>query len=267
MHLSALYRYPLKSAMGERLQASPVDELGLHGDRRWMLVDADSGRFLSQRVLPAMTRLQARWQSEQQLLLSAPEMSPLLVDLPAADQALRSVSVWKDELNVPDAGDAAADWASRLLGRACRLVYVPAHRTRQVDRRYAGDGRRVAFADGFPVLLIGQASLEDLSARVGRPLEMRRFRPNLVIDGSLPYAEDGWRRIRIGEVEFQVVKPCTRCAITTLDPDTGERSVDLEPLATLQTYRRGEKGVMFGQNLLVEGEGRLEVGMPVELLN
>ncbi len=266
MHLSALYRYPLKSAMGESLQASPVDGLGVLGDRRWMLVDAANGRFLSQRVLPAMTRLQALWQGERQLLLSSPEMSPLRVDVPGADQALRSVSVWKDELCVPDAGDAAANWASSLLGRACRLVYVPASRARQVDRRYADEGRRVAFADGFPILLIGQASLEDLSARVGRPLDMRRFRPNLVIDGGLPYAEDGWRRMRIGEVEFQRVKPCTRCAITTLDPDTGERSRDLEPLATLQTYRRSEKGVLFGQNLLVEGAGRLEVGMPVELL-
>ena len=266
MHLSALYRYPLKSASGEALLSAEVDGLGLHGDRRWMLVDEQTGRFLSQRGLPAMARLLARWQGDSHLLLDAAQMPPLRVAVPAANQNLRRVSVWQDELEVPDAGDAAAEWLSRLLGQACRLVHVPVERARQVDARYAPPGERVAFADGFPLLLIGQASLDDLCARVGRPLEMRRFRPNLVIDGGAPYAEDGWRRIRIGSLELRLVKPCSRCVIPTLDPDTGERSADLEPLATLQRYRRGEGGVLFGQNLLVTGSGRLEVGMPVELL-
>lgn len=266
MHLSALYRYPLKSAIGEPLERSRVDGLGLHGDRRWMLVDAESGRFLSQRALPRMTQLLARWQGEERLRLSAPGLAPLEVAVPDAGASARPVSVWDDALQVPDAGDEAADWVSQLLGRPCRLVYLPPERARQVSRKYAEPGERVAFADGFPLLLIGQGSLDDLSERVGRPLEMRRFRPNLVIAGGAPYAEDGWKRIRIGELILRPVKPCTRCIITTLDPDTGERSADQEPLATLARYRKGEKGVMFGQNLLVEGEGWLEVGMPVELL-
>ena len=266
MHLSSLYRYPLKSAIGEALDRSTVDGLGLHGDRRWMLVDAESGRFLSQRVLPRMTQLLARWQGEDHLSLSAPGMPSIRVRVPGADAAARAVSVWDDALQVPDAGDEAAEWASQLLGRSCRLVHLPPERARQVSPKYAEPGERVAFADGFPLLLIGQASLDDLSARVGRPLDMRRFRPNLVITGSAPFAEDGWKRIRIGELILRPVKPCTRCIITTLDPDTGERSPDQEPLATLARYRKGEKGVMFGQNLLVDGQGWLEVGMPVELL-
>ena len=266
MQLAALYRYPLKSAIGESLERVWADGLGLAGDRRWMLVDAESGRFLTQRVLPQMTQLLARWQGEDHLRLSAPGMAALDVAIPGAQAPLRQVSVWKDDVEVPDAGDPAAEWASRLLGRACRLVYLPPEQARQVEMKYAEAGQRVVFADGFPLLLIGQASLDDLSARVGRPLEMRRFRPNLVVTGSEPYAEDDWRRIRIGELILRPVKPCTRCIITTLDPDSGERSTDQEPLATLARYRKSDKGVMFGQNLLVEGKGWLEVGMPVELL-
>ena len=124
----------------------------------------------------------------------------------------------------------------------------------------------MAFADGYPLLLIGQASLEDLSQRVGRPLEMLRFRPNLVIEGCEAYAEDGWKRLRIGDLEFRVVKPCSRCIMTTVDPQTGERDADREPFATLQKYRSEADGAMFGQNLVNDGNGRLEVGMPVTIL-
>ena len=164
------------------------------------------------------------------------------------------------------AGDAAAEWLSAFIGRPCRLVQVPEARARQVDTGYAQPGDKVAFSDGFPLLLIGQASLDDLSARVGRPLEMLRFRPNLVIEGSAPYAEDGWKRIRIGELEFEVAKGCSRCILTTIDPQTGERSADREPLSTLKTYREREGDVYFGQNLLPRGVGELRVGMPVEVL-
>lgn len=266
MHLSGLYRYPLKSAAGESLQETRLDALGVLGDRRWMVVDAESGRFLTQRLLAQMTQLRARWQGTERLLLSAPGMADLLVVVPGPQAALRGVTIWRDSLQVPDAGDAAALWLSQLLGRACRLVQVPEARARQVDTGYAEVGEKVAFADGFPLLLIGQASLDDLSARVGRPLEMLRFRPNLVVIGSEPYAEDGWKRIRIGELEFRVVKGCSRCIMTTLDPQTGERSADREPLSTLKGYRERGGEVYFGQNLIACGEGRLALDMPVEVL-
>jgi len=266
LHLSGLYRYPLKSAAGESLQETRLDALGVLGDRRWMVVDAESGRFLTQRLLAQMTQLRARWQGAEQLLLSAPGMPDLLVAVPGPQAALRGVTIWRDSLQVPDAGDTAALWLSQWLGRACRLVQVPEARARQVDTGYAEPGEKVAFADGFPLLLIGQASLDDLSARVGRPLEMLRFRPNLVVAGSAPYAEDGWTRIRIGELEFRVVKGCSRCIMTTLDPQTGERSADREPLSTLKGYREREGEVYFGQNLIACGEGRLALDMPVEVL-
>ncbi|VXC67049.1 conserved hypothetical protein [Pseudomonas sp. 8Z] len=266
LSLSQLYRYPLKSGQAESLQRSAVNGLGLVGDRRWMVVEAANGRFISQRLLPQMSQLSALYNPRGGLTLSAAGHGRLDVALPEPEQNLRSVTVWRDSLQVPDAGDEAAAWLSELLGRACRLVQVPEARTRQVDTAYAQPGDRVAFADGFPLLLIGQASLDDLAQRVGQPLSMLRFRPNLVVVGSQPYAEDGWKRIRIGEVEFDVAKGCTRCILTTVDPQSGERSADREPLTTLKTYREREGEVYFGQNLLPRGIGELQVGMPVEVL-
>lgn len=266
MHLSALYRFALKSGSAESLEAGGCDALGLIGDRRWMVVDAATGKFLTQRVLPRMTLLKARWQGEAALLLSAPGMDDLLVAVPASDSAARGVLIWRESLRAPDAGDAAAAWLTRLLDRPCRLVYLPTEQGIQIDQDYARPDERTAFTDGFPFLLIGQRSLDDLSARVGQPLDPRRFRPNLIIADSVPYAEDGWRRIRIGDMEFRVVKPCSRCIIPTIDPLSAERSPTREPLATLLGYRKGEGGVFFGQNLIAEGTGILKVGMPVEVL-
>ncbi|NWL19200.1 MOSC domain-containing protein [Pseudomonas umsongensis] len=266
LRLSALYRYPLKSGKGEILQQVGLDKLGLDGDRRWMLVDEASGRFLTQRAVAQMSQLSALCNAEGGLTLSAPGHSPIDVDLPASDAQLRGVTIWRDSLRVPDAGDAAAAWVSRFIGKPTRLVQVPLDRARTTASGYGQDDDQVAFADGFPLLLIGQASLADLSQRVGRPLEMLRFRPNLVIEGSEAFAEDGWKRLRIGDVEFRVVKPCSRCIMTTIDPQTGERSADREPFATLQKYRAQAEGAMFGQNLVNDGNGQLEVGMPVTVL-
>lgn len=266
MHLSALYRYPLKSGAGEQLEQAQCGALGLHGDRRWMVVDEASGRFLTQRALSVMALLQVRWQGDTAVRLNAPGMPELEVELPGPSAPLRGVFIWREALRVPDGGDLAAEWLSRFLGRAARLVFLPDTDAIQIDRQFAADGERTTFTDGFPFLLIGQASLDDLCERVGRPLEMLRFRPSLVITGAAAYAEDNWKRIRIGLIDFRVVKPCTRCVIPTIDPASAARSPDHEPLATLLTYRRGEGGVFFGQNLIAEGTGTLTEGMPVEVL-
>ncbi|MFJ3368032.1 MOSC domain-containing protein [Pseudomonas sp. NPDC086251] len=266
LRLSALYRYPLKSGKGESLQQISLDKLGLDGDRRWMLVDEASGRFMTQRTVGQMSQLSALWNADGGLTLSAPGHPAINVALPTRDAELRGVTIFRDSLRVPDAGDAAAAWVSAFIGKPTRLVQVPLDRARTTEAGYGKDDDKVAFADGFPLLLIGQASLEDLSQKVGRPLEMLRFRPNLVIESSEAYAEDGWKRIRIGDVEFRVVKSCSRCILTTIDPQTGERSQDREPLATLQKYRTEADGAMFGQNLVNDSNGRLEVGMPVTIL-
>jgi uncharacterized protein YcbX len=267
LHLSALYRFPLKSCKADVLQQASFDELGMTGDRRWMLVDEASGRFLTQRALPHMSQLSVLWNAAGGITLSAPGFTALDVPVPLnEEQQLRGVTVWRDTLRVPDAGDEAAHWVSEFIGKPTRMVHVPADRARWLPSGYGTVDDRVGFADGFPLLLIGQASLDDLSARIGKPQEMLRFRPNLVVEGAEAFAEDGWKRIRIGDIEFRLLKGCTRCILTTIDPATGERSADREPLATLKTYREREGDVWFGQNMVSDGPGVIEVGMPVVVL-
>lgn len=266
MFLSALYRYPVKSGQAQSLEASAVDVLGLQGDRRWMVVEQDNGRFLTQRAWPRLGQLKASYAVDGQLLLETSGQAPLTVPVPPADEALRGVTIWRDTLRVPDAGDAAAAWLSELLGKPVRLVHCPEQRARYLPNGYGFNSDRAAFPDGFPLLLIGQGSLDELNRRIGRPMEMLRFRPNLVVSGAEPFAEDGWKRIRIGGLVFRVLKPSVRCILTTLDPATGERSADREPLTTLKTFREREGDVLFGQNLAVDGNGELRVGMAVEVL-
>ena len=266
LRLSALYRFPLKSGKGERLSRARLDKLGVAGDRRWMLVEEATGRFLTQRVDPKMSQLSALWNASGGLTLNAQGFEALDVAVPQVDTDLRGVTIWRDTLRVPDAGDAAADWLSRFIEKPVRLVHVPLERARTTEAGYGRDDDKVAFADGYPLLLIGQASLDDISHKVGRPLDMLRFRPNLVIEGSGAFAEDGWKRIRIGDVEFRLVKSCSRCILTTIDPHTGVRDEQREPLATLMTYRKQAEGTLFGQNLVNDGSGVLEVGMPVTVL-
>jgi len=266
MFLSELYRYPVKSGRAQSLQGSPVDHLGLLGDRRWMVVEEENGRFLTQRAWPQLGQLKASDGEAGALLLETPGQAPLQVALPPADEGLRGVTIWRDTLRVPDAGDEAAAWLSQMLGKAVRLVHCPEQRSRYLPSGYGLNSDRAAFPDGFPLLLIGQGSLDELSRRVGRPMEMLRFRPNLVVQGAAPFAEDGWKRIRIGELEFRVLKPSVRCIFTTLDPETGARSPDREPLTTLKTFREKEGDILFGQNLAVDGTGQVEVGMEVEVL-
>lgn len=265
MELSSIYRYPLKSAIAESLDRVETDALGVVGDRRWMLVDPSSGRFLSQRVAARMALLSAELTADGGLRLAMPGLGSIEVARPEAGD-LRPVLIWGRAPLVPDAGDLVASWLSQAIERPCRLVHLPAGQGIQVDEDYAALGQQTAFTDGFPFLLIGQASLEDLESRVGRPLGMVRFRPSLVVQGAEPYAEDRWQRIRIGTLTFRLVKPCSRCVIPTLDPITGVRDAAGEPLKTLMTYRKGEGGVFFGQNLIAENCGELAVGMPVEVL-
>ncbi|MGV8864636.1 MAG: MOSC domain-containing protein [Pseudomonas sp.] len=267
LRLSALYRFPLKSGIAEPLHQAQFDGLGLAGDRRWMLVDEASGRFFTQRAMPQMSQLSALWNPDGGLTLRAAGLQALDVAVPESTEAtLRGVTIWRDTLRAPDAGDAAAHWLSEFMGRPTRMVHIPDERARWLPSGYGTVDDKVGFADGFPLLLIGQASLDDLSNKVGRPLEMLRFRPNLVVEGSEAFAEDGWKRIRIGEMEFRLLKGCSRCILTTIDPKTGERSADREPMATLKTYRESDGEVWFGQNMVNDGPGTLEVGMTVTVL-
>lgn len=259
--LSALYRYPVKSLGGEEYQALDVQGRGFGFDRQWMVVDAQGG-FLTQRQQPRMTLIGASVDDRGVLHLCAPGMPDMVVG-PYSDQRIEVV-VWGDSVSAAPAGLDADAWLSEFLALPCRLVCFPREQVRAVDPDFAQPSDQVGFADGFPFLLISQASLGDLNGRLEQPVSMRRFRPNLVVDGCEAFAEDGWRRIRIGELEFRVAKPCSRCIIPTIDPTTGLRGK--EPLQTLMGYRRRDNKVYFGQNLIHEDNGRLEVGMPVEVL-
>lgn len=261
IRLSALYVYPLKSAAAQALDAAELQPRGLAHDRRWMVVDAQNA-FITGREEPRLVLVQAHPQADG-LLLSAPGMPELL-----AQPALRreQVTVWRDRVDARAASGEASEWISRFLGRECRLVIMDDAAQRPVDPTYAVAGDEVSFADAFPLLLISEGSLAGLNARLDAPVPMLRFRPNLVVSGADAHAEDGWRRIRIGAIEFEVAKPCVRCGFTTVMPETGTLDPRGEPLRTLATYRRGPKGVMFGQNLIARGRGRLCVGDAVTVL-
>ena len=263
LRVSQLSIYPVKSLGGIALQRSAVERFGLHNDRRWMVVD-DRGRYLTQREKSRMCLIQPQ-PLDNGLRLSAPGMDELAI-AHTAQMPVREVRVWDDRVDALDCGDAAARWLSRFLDTDCRLVYFPDDGQRAVDPAYARPGDVTAFSDGFPLLLITQASLDDLNRRLKEPVAMRRFRPNLVIDGSEAYAEDQWKRLRIGDLTLRVVKPCSRCVIPTIDPASGERNADAEPLRTLASYRMRDHKIFFGQNVIADGEGELEVGQAVEIL-
>jgi uncharacterized protein YcbX len=254
----------VKSCRGVALRASDVDRFGLRHDRAFMVVDAESGLFLTQRDEPRLARFVPRLDGDA-LELAAPAAGRVRVPLEPQQAPRRTVQVWRYQGEALDQGDDAAALFSDVLGRKLRLVRVPAEHARRVNPERAPFEAFTSFTDGYPFLLVGRASLDDLNARLAAPLPIERFRPNLVVSGGEPYAEDGWRRIRVGALELLVVKPCDRCAITTVDPARGERQ-GVEPLRTLARYRRSEGAVFFGQNAVHLASGRLEVGMPVTVL-
>lgn len=265
LQLAALHVYPVKSGAALAPRAAEVQPRGLEHDRRWMVVDAQN-RFITGREEPRLVLLRAE-PEPRGLRLRLPDRPDHLAPLPDAARPRIEVAVWNSRVAALPVAGETDDWLSDFLGRRCRLVFMDAGARRGVDPRYAQPWDELSFADAFPLLLITQASLDGLNARLARPVPMLRFRPNLVIAGSLPpHAEDLWRRLRIGAIEFDVVKPCVRCGFTTVRPETGTLDPTGEPLRTLATYRRAEKGVTFGQNLIARGRGRLQVGDAVQVL-
>jgi uncharacterized protein len=259
LQLAALNIYPIKSARGIALREWEVDEFGLQHDRRWMVVD-ESGRFLSQRTHPRMA-LVIPSVADGLLRVNGPGMPALETPLTPATSVTTTVSVWNDVCAATWLGEKPAEWFSAFLGTACSLVHMPAGVVRPVNPMFAPAGSRVSFADGYPFLIISEESLADLNGRLSDPLPMNRFRPNLVVSGGEPFAEDTWAEVEISGVRLRVVKPCERCVVTTTDQATATRGK--EPLRTLATYRKVKDEVMFGQNAIHENTGRLRVGDPV----
>lgn len=253
-----LFIYPVKSCAAQEVQALSFDDYGPVGDRRYMLTD-EQGQFLTQRTLPRMACIVPQLLSGG-LLLTAEGMSPLMV----ADrdiQGISNVRVWRDEVQAGDCGDEAAGWFSCFLGRSCRLVKLLPQTRRQIDPDYAGHGEWVSFADGFPLLITSESSLNALTAEAGHALDMLRFRPNIVVDGNEPFAELGWRRLLHESGELLTCKPCERCVIPTRNPQTQER--EPEVLNALKTLCRIDGKIIFGQNALNRGIRQLQTGDPL----
>jgi len=261
--VASLHVYPVKSCRGIDVDAFRVTETGPEWDRRWMIVTAADGRFITQRSHPAMARIAVAIAGGN-LRLTSEGIEPLLVPLAHVGEA-RRVTVWNDTCLGVDAGGDAADWLAATLGEPLRLVRIDSSVPRLASTEFAGPGLYpVSFSDGYPVLMISRESLADLNRRLPEAVPMERFRPNVVIEGVAAYTEDAMERFRFGPVVLRGVKRCTRCAIPTTDQRTGARHPHQEPIRTLKAYRhdRALKGVVFGQNCVIDaGVGeRLAVG-------
>jgi uncharacterized protein YcbX len=262
MRVESLHYYPVKGMRGCALTSAEVTAAGFINDRRWMLVDSD-GRFISQREEPRLALISVAVEGRD-LVALAPGMPELRV-APLEAAGTLPVTIWDDRLPVYPAPAEAHAWFSDFLGAHCRLVYQ-GDTIRGVDPRWSQPGDITSFADAYPLLICTSASLDDLAKRMGASLPMDRFRPNIVVAGSDSWAEDEWARLRIGNVEMDLTKPCARCSVTTVDQMQGIRT-GKEPLRTLAGFRflqvPGISGVIFGQNAIPRVFGRIAVGEEV----
>ncbi len=262
--ISNLIYYPIKACRGFEVDAACVERMGLEHDRRMMVV-TEQGEFLTQREHPRLALVTPRL-SDGMLELSAPSYDSIRLGIQTSGTPW-PVDIWKSKgVHAIDQGEEAARWFSDWLGTSVRLVHFADGYKRRVNEEYAvNDDDHTGFADAYPILLISEESLEDLNSRLEVPVPMNRFRPNLVLRGCEPFAEDTWNRIKVGDVELAVVKPCARCVVTTIDKETLEQSK--EPLKTLGKYRKHKLGAIFGQNVIPLNEGRLRLGMDVKVLS
>jgi uncharacterized protein YcbX len=264
MKISELFIYPVKSLAGIMVDSAKVERRGLEFDRRWMLIDA-TNKFLTQREFPKMALMRTSVDRDGVRF----EFDGREFSVPALPDSVRieTVEIWNSRVAASIYDEQVNRWFSDSLGAEIRLAAMPETTRRAVNPDFAVRGDdHVSFADGYPVLIIGQGSLDDLNSRLENPVPMNRFRPNFVVEGAAAFAEDGWKKIRVGETIFDVVKPCARCVVTTIDQAKGDKT-GVEPLKTLASYRTVGGGIMFGQNLIAESEGGvIRVGDEVEVL-
>jgi uncharacterized protein YcbX len=278
MHISEINIYPVKSLRGIALSEARVTKRGFESDRRWMITDGE-GKFYTQRELPKMANISISLEADG-LRFSARGTGDLTVAARPDKGNSGQVQVWTSVCAAEFYDEAVNGWFSELLGAKCRLVYMPEDTKRGINPIFNTGEDIVSFADGYPFMALGEASLEDLNSRLEATLPMNRFRPNLAISGAGAYAEDGWKRIRIGDTIFRATKPCARCSITTVDQARGVFA-GKEPLRTLAGYRKakqvmpdayaamgmGANDVLFGQNLVPENTREMiRVGDEVEVI-
>ena len=258
MHLSEIWIYPVKSLGGIRVTEAYIEEKGLKYDRRWMIVD-ENGKFITQRTNTKMPLLNVSFAPDGLTISHRFNVeNQALVPFKSISKRLIEVKVWNDVVMACTVCDQADAWLTQQLGKKVRIVEMTELTRRVMDPLYTKNPALVSFADDFPYLLISEASLADLNSRLAEPVEMKRFRPNFVVSGTEPFAEDFWKYIKIGETDFEVAKPCERCVLTTINPETGVKGT--EPLKTLATYRKVNKNVIFGQNLISLQTGNVRQG-------
>ncbi len=260
--VSALHVYPIKSCRSTALDEAVILKRGIKLDRSLVLSKPD-GTAITQREYPVLSLVNPQIVDDSHLLLSAPGKEDFHFEL-AKSGAQMKCMLWGDESVSIDQGDEVALWFSTLLNVDCRLLSMADDFVRPVDPDYATAEQELGFADGFPFLLISEASLEDLNDKLEFPVPMNRFRPNIVVSGCEPFAEDKWKSIRIADVVFDLVKPCARCVMVTIDQDHAVLSK--EPLRTLAAYRKVDQKVLFGQNLVHHNIGKIKVGDELEIL-
>ncbi len=254
--IHSLYIYPIKSCHGISVETAELVDTGFQYDRHWMLID-DEGQFLSQRQHAGMATIFTRIEGNS-LIVSHQGMDDLSLPLQQPLQTAVDVQIWGDHCTASTVSDAADEWFSAVLQSSCRLVFLPADEPRQVDQDYAKPDQIVGFADGFPLLVMSLASIDELGKRLGETVTIERFRPNIVIAGCAAHAEDEWKNIHINDIVIDLAKPCSRCVIPSIDPQTAQKHPEL--LKTLAGYRRRDGKVYVGQNGLHRSHGRLSVG-------
>ena len=258
--LTDIYIYPIKSVKAISQPAAKVEQKGLSFDRRYMLVD-QQGKFITGRTHPQLTQVEVQF-SQQKLHLSAPKLKPIIIDPAVFSSRSITSQIWSDKVNAIHCHEDYDAWFSKFLQTPCQLVYFAESTQRCVKNR----NTQVSFADGYPLLLINQTSVDLLNNKLETPVSALHFRPNIVIQGELPFIEDSWARIKIGEVEFEVSKPCSRCLFTNVDPKTGIAEQN-EPLATLAKFRYHQGNIDFGQNLIPLNSGMIRVGDQVQVIS
>jgi uncharacterized protein len=265
MKIVGLFHFPVKSLPGISLQQSKVDALGLEGDRRWMIVDR-SGTFQTFRDNPIMSQI-AVSVNEAGISLSHKNFGVVQVKTPQQGSARAVVRIWKDTVHVSWVEDTADAYLSEIFQKQLRLVYLDDPKARKADPKFSRSDDYTSFADDFPIVLTTTASLNELNSHLECPVEMRRFRPNIVLETETPWVEDTWKQLRIAGGHFRITKPCARCVMTTQDPDTGIQTDPFEPLRTLSKLHRSSNGkIIFGQNVIVAETMELRLGLEVEVI-
>lgn len=260
--VSEIWVYPIKSLGGVRLSAAKVFEKGLEHDRRLMLIDA-SNTAITQRTHPMLAlfsvNIDANVDSNgPELLIEFKKNSIRIPATPTEYLAPAAVKIWDDNVNAFEVSREVSEWFSRLIGDECRLVFFPEAFPRPVDKAYQVNNENVSLADAYPLLILGQESLNELNRRLTDPVPINRFRPNIVFTGGKPFDEDRFRNFSIGNARFIAVKPCARCVTTTVNQETGVKG--MEPLKTLATFRTQNHKVNFAQNVVVEHAAEIKTG-------